>query len=158
MPGPMSCPQGEGRSLGEGAEHSHWASIILSVAVSHMRRPGFGRRLCVGGWLDLAAGPRIFLPGPVTGSSDAEMQRDAARALQCRAPPQQSYVLRRLEPGDVRGVQQPELPRAQLRARPDRGGRDQTGDRLRDGPEPVEGSGPGAIAAAPGPQEPESGR
>ena len=36
--------------------------------------------MCVGGWLDLAAGPRIFLPGPVTGSSDAAMQRDAARA------------------------------------------------------------------------------
>src|SRR6266508_2331947 len=112
MPGPMSCPSGEGRSLGDGAEHSQWASIILSVAESHMRTPGFGWRMWVAAWLDLAAGPRIFLPGPVTGSSDAAMQCDAARALQCRAPPQQSYVLRGLEPGDVRRVQQPELPRA----------------------------------------------
>src|SRR5512134_330926 len=31
MPGPMSRPPGEGRSQGEGAECSHWASIILFV-------------------------------------------------------------------------------------------------------------------------------
>jgi hypothetical protein len=34
MPWPMSCPSGEGRRHGEGAELSHWASITLSVAVS----------------------------------------------------------------------------------------------------------------------------
>jgi hypothetical protein len=31
---PMSCPEREGRCHGEGAKLSHWASIILSVAVS----------------------------------------------------------------------------------------------------------------------------
>jgi hypothetical protein len=30
----MSCPEREGRCHGEGAKLSHWASIILSVAVS----------------------------------------------------------------------------------------------------------------------------
>src|SRR5215211_5150469 len=34
----MSCPPGEGRCYGEGAKLSHWASIILSVAVSLLRR------------------------------------------------------------------------------------------------------------------------
>jgi hypothetical protein len=34
----MSCPSGEGRCYGEGAKLSHWASIILSVAVSLSRR------------------------------------------------------------------------------------------------------------------------
>src|SRR6185312_3975093 len=114
MPWPMSRPSGEGRSQGEGAANSHWASIILLVAAPSCADPQ-GRRMAfppIASALTSPPGRAFFLQAPVTGLAHAEMQSDAARALQCRAPPAQPRRLRGMEPGDVRGVQQPELPRA----------------------------------------------
>src|SRR5689334_24926299 len=64
MPWPMSCPPGEGRSQGEGAASSHWASIILLVAVPPCADRTSGRRTCLGGghhpepWLTPRETPR----------------------------------------------------------------------------------------------------
>ena len=88
----------------------------------------------------------------------APLRRDPARALQRRAPPVQSRLLREWNRADLRRVQQSQLPRPQLRARRDGGGRDRSRYRLCHGPQPAEGPGRGAAAPAPGPQEPESRR
>ena len=167
MPWPMSCPSGEGRSQGEGAE-AFSLGFNNPLRCRSTRAPIFGSAFCcrgargcyaVGLDLSLSGLPPIFLRRPLSlDRLHAAMQRDAAGALQRRAPAAQSRRLRGMEPADVRGVQQPELPRAQLRAGAVGRGRDQSRHRLRDGPEQPEGPGPGAAAPAPGPQEPEPRR
>src|SRR6476646_11070271 len=150
MPWPMSRPPGEDRSQGEGAASSHWASIILLVAVTPCADRISGRRTCLCPGLTFLRTPAYVLSDPVTGTVHAPMQSDAAGPLQCRAPAPQSRRHRGMEPGDVRGVQQSQLPRAQLRAGPVRRGGDQPADGLRDGPESPEGAGAGATARSPG--------
>src|SRR5262245_55600047 len=138
----MPCPPGEGRSRGEDAEHSHWASIILFVA---------------------APAPASFIEAGVLVSSSlatngprhAALQRDASLALQRRASRPQPELLRGLEPKDLRGLQQSQLPRPQLRAGAHRGGGGGPQYRVRHGPQSAEGPGPGAAAEPPGPQESE---
>src|SRR5215207_668318 len=102
MPWPMSCPPGEDRSQGEGAAGSHWASIILLVAVPPCAGWSFQpAHVSVPLALTLLRAPAYFMPGPVTGTVHAAMQSDAARALQCRAPSAQSRRHGCVEPGDL---------------------------------------------------------
>src|SRR6476469_164333 len=84
MPWPMSCPPGEDRSLGEGAASSHWASIILLVAVTPCADRTSGRRTCICPGLTFLRALAYFLSDPVTGTVHAPMQSDAAGLFQCR--------------------------------------------------------------------------
>src|SRR6476620_3956968 len=115
----MSCPSGEGRCYGEGAKLSHWASINtlrcrFAIESPVPRGPAISRSPSSVGLT--ATAPRALFRWAIFEAVDAAMQRDAARALQCRAPSLQPEVLGRVEPGDVREVRQRQFPRTQLRA------------------------------------------
>ena len=152
----LPCPPGEDKSHDEGAEHSGWASVILSVAVSSgERRLRVGRRLLSGEPDGHRVVPHCILNA---GAAHAAMPRDAPCALQRRSPPAQSRPNRRVERGDVRRVQQPELPRPQLRARHQRRGRDRPRTGYVMDVDMLKRPGRGAGAPAPRPQEPEPRR
>src|SRR4051812_31672704 len=106
----MPCPPGEGRCYGEGAKFSHWASIILSVAVSlgaDLVEVGVlfgGYWLLVIGYSSLAIGYSsvrvVSIHGPrrsqqpIANSPHAPLRRHPSRALQRRASSLQSPLLR----------------------------------------------------------------
>src|SRR6185369_9291718 len=116
----MSCPSGEGRCYGEGAKLSHWASINTLRCRFAIESPvpcgpaisRFGPA-CVG---LTGTAARALFRWAILEAGDAAMQRDAARALQCRAPSVQPEVLGRVESGDIREMRQRQFPRTQLRA------------------------------------------
>ena len=96
MPGPMSCPSGEGRSQGEGAANSHWASIILSVAVS-LRRSLAGSAFFWGVGGALAAvdpRPRDRLDASQLAQTRIARCRDAASRGACTSTPRTACTIR----------------------------------------------------------------
>src|SRR5689334_20229996 len=110
----MSCPSGEDRCYGEGAK---------PFSLGFNQHPPLP--FCIES--PVPRGPAIRVPAPRVGltgtapralfrwaileAGDAAMQRDAARALQCRAPSLQLELPGGVEPGDVRQVRQRQLSR-----------------------------------------------
>ena len=155
----MSCPSGEGRSQGEGA-----ASFSLGFNNPPRCRTAVRRSDLRSAHVSLPAAS-TFLRAPAYFLTTLSPERSMPR---CRVTRRVHFnAAHRLHNPDAteawnqatyRGVQQPELSRAQLRAGPVGRGGDQPADGLRDGPEPPQGPGPGATAPPPGPQEPQPRR